>query len=299
MNIKSLRIFVNIIEDGTLARAAERLNLSPPAASRLLGLLEEELGVPLFLRVKKRLISTPQADSLYHEAIRILASVDGIPSFVRQIQQGKSDPLRIVCLSRLTSGLVLPSIIRLLQKRPDVRTSFEVYHRSDLERRFAWDIYDVGVGSLPAPVRNIESDHLYSTSFYVMLSKNHPLAKKSKLTAKDLADLPYIALNRQTLLRKIIDENLDHSGAKLDPRHEVSTTAAAYKLVCANLGFAIVDPIAIDEELRDAVSLIPWHPKAMIDFGIFRKKSDNPHNAAEDFIDCLRATCREVFHIYT
>jgi len=63
MNIKGLRVFILTIEEGTLSKASERLNISPPAASRLLNLLEEDLGVPLFSRVKKRLIPTVEAEA--------------------------------------------------------------------------------------------------------------------------------------------------------------------------------------------------------------------------------------------
>ncbi|MEQ8194417.1 MAG: LysR family transcriptional regulator, partial [Rhodospirillales bacterium] len=224
MNLKGLRVFVYVIEEGTLAKAAERLNLSQPAASRLLGLLESEIGTPLFIRLKKRLVPTAEGDSFYSEAIRILSSVDGIPSFIRRIQQNKPHPLRIVCLPRLSGGLVVPAIARLLQKRPDVRTNLEVCARRNLEHRFTRDSYDVGVGSLPLPMQNVKADYLCSAKFFVMLPKNHKYAHKTALTAKDLAQMHYIALNRHTLLRQILDESLERAGIGLDPHHEVSTT---------------------------------------------------------------------------
>ena len=294
MNIKSLRLFIYVIEEGTLGKAAERLNLSQPAASRLLRLLEEELGISLFLRVKKRLVPTQEGNSFYPEAIRIVASIDSVPSFIKQIRKDNYGPLRIVSLPRLESSLILPAITQLLQTWPNIRFNLESYFRRDIERRFTDDFYDVGVGTLPVPMQNVETEYLCSSKFFVVLPKNHPLADKATLTAKDLTDLPYIALNRHTLLRRIIDDNVDSSGINLAPYHEVSTMTAAYDMGRANLGFTIVAQLANENKNIDSIRLVPWDSAASIDYGIFRRITDQPHYAVEDFITCLRTANRRI-----
>ena len=126
MRIKSLRIFVLIMQEGTLAKASDRLNLSQPAASRLLGLLEEDLGGVLFFRHKSRLVPTPESEKFYPEAIRALKMFDSIPERYREIQLGKTRPLRIVTHSRLIHSLVIPTIATVTKHNPEVRIHLDM-----------------------------------------------------------------------------------------------------------------------------------------------------------------------------
>ena len=293
MNIKCLRVYIFIIEEGTLAKAANRIHLSQPAASRLLKILEDDLGVLLFQRLKKRLIPTKEGEAFYAEAIRVLASFDGIPSFINSIQNDKPTPLRIVCLPRLSEGLILPAIIKLSKIQPNVRVKLEIHARRDLERGIAHQLYDVGVSSLPIPAKNIELEPLCSARLYIVLGKNHPLSKKSKLTIQDVAGLPYIALDKTTLIQQVVEERLARSGVNLDPVYEVSTVIAALQLVRSNLGFTIIDPLSGRVPQQGEFCFLPWQPKTLIEFGIFKMQSDQPHEALDDFVGCLHDSCKE------
>ena len=288
MNIKGLRVFVLTMEEGTLAKASERLNLSQPAASRLLNLLEEELGVLLFSRVKKRLIPTIEAEAFYSEATRVLASVDGIPSFIKELQQGKLDFLRVVCIGRLANCIVLPAITKLSKNNPELRSKLDVHPSRHFESGIARELYDVGVGFLPVPAQNIESQFLCSVSLHVILPKDHVFANKPHLKLQDLLHQPYIALHPRTMLRKNIDQYLNRFNVELIPQHEVSSPAWACQLVKEGLGFAIIDPLWIGYGQRDQFSFVPLKPELSIDFGVFRKKPSPADKAIEEFIDCLK-----------
>ena len=288
MNLKSLRVFVYIIEEGTLARAADRLHLSQPAVSRLLKLLEEELGVALFERYKKRLIPTPAADQFYAEANRILASVDGIPNFLNQIKSGQATPLRIVCHPRLTNGLVLPAMSLLAKRSPETRLHLEVHSRRDLERYIAQELFDVGIGSLPVPLEKIEPEEFCEVELQVLLTRRHKLADKPYLTVEDLQPYRYIALNKHTLLRKVADASLLGANERLEVFHEVSISAAAHHFVAEGLGYTITDAVSVGGNMSKDLRLVPLRPKTMMKFGIFRIGETRQHEALDDFISCIR-----------
>lgn len=149
MNVKGLKVFALIVEYGTLARASEIMNLSPPAASRLLRLLEEELGYPLFDRRKKRLVALPAVERLYPEALRILASIDELPNLMQEIEAGNQFPLKIVCNPRFVAGLAVPALDGLLRQHPEARVSMDVRLRRDFGRNLAMGQFHIGVGSVP------------------------------------------------------------------------------------------------------------------------------------------------------
>lgn len=290
MNLKGLRVFVYVIEEGTLARASKKLHLSQPAASRLLSLLEGELATTLFYREKKRLISTPEGDMFYPEAVRILASIDGIPDFFQQIRKADTVPLRIICHARIVDALILPSITQLAHRRHNIRVKLEVPPRRDLGRRIAQEFYDIGIGALPIPAEDLEPRHLCSSPLQVLLPRDHALCSRPFLTTSELAQLPYIAFDKTTLLRRTVDQALLAEGARLDPHHEVSVGLAAYRLVLAGLGFTFVDPIGIEADLKQKLCLVPWSQAASMNYGVFLPKTVRRHHAIDDFVTCLYAT---------
>jgi DNA-binding transcriptional LysR family regulator len=288
MNLKSLRVFVYIIEEGTLARASERLHLSQPAVSRLLKLLEQELGVALFERYKKRLVPTLAGDQFYAEAIRILASIDGIPDYLRQIKSGQSAPLRIVCHPRLANGLVLPAMSLLAGRSPDTRLHLEVHSRRDLGRYIAQELFDVGIGSLPVALEKIEPEVFCEVDLQVLLTADHDLADRPYLRVEDLQPYRYIALDKHTLLRSVVDGSPLRANERLEVFHEVSISAAAHHLVAEGLGYTITDAVSVGGNMSKDLRLIALRPKTTMKFGIFRIGGSRQDEALDQLVSCIR-----------
>ena len=293
MNLKSLRVFVFVMEEGTLARASGKLNLSQPAASRLLQILEQEFGCALFFRDKKRLVPTPEGELFYPEAVRILSSIDDIPGFFEQMKADAVVPLRIICHPRIANGLVLPAMAKLSRVRPGLKLKLEIHPRRDLGRRIMHDLFDIGVSTLPLPVDNPSPQTLRSVDLQVVLPRGHRLTRKRFLTPRDVADQPYVALDQHTVIRRIVDQELAKIGEHLRVAHEVSAGAAAYRLVRYGLGYTFADPVALDPEFVDDVALVPWRPRMKVEFGYFLSSTSRSHEALLPFVDCLKKTCRE------
>ncbi len=294
MNLRSLKVFVFVMEEGTLARAADRMNLSQSAASRLLHLLEDEFAVELFRRDRKRLIPTVAAERFYPEALRIMSQVEALPDFVKQIQSDTPEPLRVIAQTRIVNGLVLPAIAHFAKQMPDQPVKLEIHLRRDLGRRMMNDRYDVGVSALPMPVVQPAPHILGAASLKVAIAKDHPLATLSKLGPKDVTGIPYIALDETTVIRRIVDREMAAYGVKLKAAHEVSLGTAAYRMVHSGLGFTFADAVALDPELSDDIALIDWHPHMAIEFGYFLPNAEKPGKiedktmAAHAFGDALR-----------
>lgn len=289
MNLKSLRVLVHIIQEGTLARAALRLNFSEPAASRLLRLLEEELGVSLFDRRRRRMVPTAIAKQLYPEAVRILAAIDGVPGFIQHLRQDRAVPLRIVCHPRLAYGLVLPAVRRMARRRPEIRVHLEIHARHDLGRFLAQDLFDVGISSLPVAFQSREPSALLESDLQVLVPAGHPLAGLPAVDVGALKPFAYIALTEQTQMRRLADNCMLRAGERLDVHHEVSTSDAAHHLVAAGLGFTITDRFSRGSVSEPDFRFIPLLPRTTIRIGIFQRQDAHRHEAAQDFVDCIHA----------
>ena len=83
MDIRQLKYFLTITEEGGVTAASKRLNMSQPPLSNQLKLLEDELGVTLFERKNKRLLLTSDGQLLYKHAKNLVADFDHTSRFLR------------------------------------------------------------------------------------------------------------------------------------------------------------------------------------------------------------------------
>lgn len=287
MNLRGLRVFAAVMEEGTLSRAAARLHMSESAASRQLQLLEDKLGRPLFRRERKRLEATPEAEALLPEVARVLLQLDGMSALIGSISADTPPPLRIVCHSRVLYGLVLPTISRLAKMLPQTKIRLDVQPRRDLGRRMMQGLFDLGVSALPAPTEGLEPYVLGSVPLKILLPSQHQLADARALTSCDLRATPYIALDGSTVIRQLVDTSLAGSAEPLTPTFEVSTGASAYRLVRDGLGFTFADTVSMDPTALCGTVLVPWERGTSISYGSFRAP-DASHPAIDPFLSLLR-----------
>ncbi|WP_299682031.1 LysR family transcriptional regulator [uncultured Roseobacter sp.] len=289
LNLRSLKVFALVMEEGTLARASSAMNLSQSAASRLLHLLEVEFDVVLFRRDNRRLIPTSEAEHFYPEALRILSQIDGLPQFIQQTKSTAMEPFRIIAQTRIVNGLVIPAIAHLRDTFADQPIRLEIYPRRDLGRRMMNDRYDVGITALPLPIDTPKPIRLGTASLKVAISKDHPLSHFSVLRPEDVADVPYVALDDTTVIRQVADRKLAATGASLNVAHEVSLGSAAYRLVQRGLGFTFADQIALDPELEAEVRLVDWEPRMEIDIGYFIPNPSSKSGLSQAFVEALHS----------
>jgi DNA-binding transcriptional LysR family regulator len=291
MNIKALRLYISLMENLTLARACEELHTSQPAASRLLRILEDQLGEPLFQRTRKRLVPTPAAEVFLPEAIRILKSIDNIPEIFAQNRSTAARPLRILCLPRIVNALVVPAVSELSHLDCALRFKIDVCPRRDFGRRLVYGNYDIGVSSLPLPLGTIQAEVLARAALHVMLPADHPLATRQCLDLSDLMTVPYVALDEHTVVRQAVDQALARSGTTLEATHEVSTSEVASQMVRDGMGFTFVDPASVWPVMARDVAVVPWSIPASFEIGYVLSQSPHAHSARAAFIEKLKHIC--------
>lgn len=291
MNIKSLRAFLHIIDEGKLSRASEKMRLSQPAVSRLIQLLEQEYSVKLFYRDQKSLAPTPEGEQFYREAFRVVSAIDGFPEFFSQIRSHKDSPLRVICHPRMVNGLIAPAINSYIKKYPEGTVKLVDHSRRELGRRIVSDEFDIGVFTMPIQTQAVELIEMRASRLQVLVNKKHRLAKRISLSIEDLREERYIALNRELIIRQTIDSELMKHGETLKVYHEVSTMAAAHRMAIANVGFTLTDALVFEPELKNQGTLIPLVPKTQIHTGFYTPKGRMMDEHMSTFIACLDEVC--------
>ena len=288
MQIRGLRVFVGVIREGSLALAARQMNISQPAASRLLRLFEEAVGTPLFTRDRQRLTVTPAGEALYPEAARILAALDDMPLLVNEAGKSFWHPLRIVSQPRVLDGLVMPAVVRLTAKTPEVPFKIEVYPRRYMAVRLSRGAFDIGISTMPVPTENVEVLPFSRVAICAILPLGHPLAGQAEIDPRALAGERYIALDETTAIRRLVEARHPDLAGMLKVHHEVSSTFTAIQMVRFGMGFTFVDPTAMEPSQLAEVAIVPLVPRTELEIAIFLPRLAHVHPARAAFIRLLR-----------
>ena len=288
MNVKALRAFRAVVTEGSVIGASRAMNLSQPAVSRLLALLEGELRLQLFHRVRRRLILTEEGRAFVREAGRILANLDEIPRIADEIRASRVKRLRVVSMPRAALSVVCPAVARIAREHPDVEVSLDLRTRRDLELWIGGKEYDVGFGNVPVLHHSVRSLALVRARLEMLLPAGHPLAARERLTVEDLTGQEIIAQFPGLLLRKQMDELFHASEMHIPYRLQTSSSQMASHLVANGAGMTIIDRLSAATIDPEKVVLRRLDPERWVSFGVILPKDEEVDPLTELMIDYLR-----------
>lgn len=144
---REVEVFAAVMLHGTTTKAADALDITQPAVSKILLQLTNKAGFPLFRNHRQRLIPTPEAHMLYAEVRRLFETVRGISQIAKEIRELRSGRLNISALPAFGSTL-MPSIIASFTKQyPDVAITLDIRSSSTIIQRAGRNQLDIGVAS--------------------------------------------------------------------------------------------------------------------------------------------------------
>jgi DNA-binding transcriptional LysR family regulator len=196
MELRHLRYFAAVAAHGSFSRAANNLHLTQPALSRQVKDLEDELGVPLFVRGTNSVTLTEAGELFYDEARDLLARAD--QAILRVRGQAKQEILRVGYGPSLTSGLMPRAIEKLQAAAPGVRLELEDLSPAEMAARASAGQLDLVIvpESAQGLIKGFQWSELRRVALVLVMAKAHPLAKLAKIPPKRLAALPLHGLGR-------------------------------------------------------------------------------------------------------
>ncbi|MDX8451836.1 LysR family transcriptional regulator [Mesorhizobium sp. VK9D] len=194
--LRQLEYFVAVGEAGSIAKAAEQVNVSPPSISASIAQLEAEFGVQLFVRKHSHALALTAGGRLFlKEAARLLNDADALHDIAGDIAEKVRGPLAIGCLLTFAQ-IVLPALRRKFEDAyPDVRVRqfernqgqlFEMLQRGEIDAALTYDL---------ELSQDMTFEPLMQLPAYVMLPAAHHLAAKAGITPEELVDEPMVLLD--------------------------------------------------------------------------------------------------------
>lgn len=198
MEIRLLRYFVALAEERNFTAAARRLNVSQPALSQQLQLLERRLGATLVERGTQPIRLTPAGEEFLVGARRILLGVDELDASVRAVGSGRAGSLRIGATWGGLYDLMMPALGSLVADRPGLQVSMVQVSGLDQLSALRRDEVDV-VLHRETHFENfagLERRVLFDDPLLAMLPPGHPAGRTGRVGLADLAGERLVMISR-------------------------------------------------------------------------------------------------------
>ena len=219
-----MRYFIKAAELSNFTEAANQLFITQSTLSQQIKTLEDELGIPLFDRIAKRVRLTeagklflPHARKTYHDA------EDG-RQLINDLAGMQTGTLTIGATYGLTE-LLNKTIIRFTELYPHIKLQIGFGTTAELKQKLDDGVLDMLLSFLPG------GDVLFISVLSLIVSKNDPLSTRKSIALKNLAGLPLLLPSKGYSIRNFLDEKLDKQKIELDIKMEVNDIQTLLRLV--------------------------------------------------------------------
>lgn len=241
----SLRLFIAVCEEGTIARAAEREFIAPSAVSKRIADIEAALGVPMLRRSKRGVTPTPAGQALLRHARQLMRSMERLQGEISEYAEGARGHVKVHA-----------NISSIMEFLPESLSSFMMANehiRVDVEERFSFDVVrgvlegqaDLGICRRTVANGELEFIPYRRDHLALVVNARHPLAERSSITLGETLDYEHIGHSAFATLNSFMLNTDQELGRELRIRAHVSSFDAAYRLVQAGLAQTILPREAV------------------------------------------------------
>jgi LysR family cyn operon transcriptional activator len=253
MNLRQLQTLITIADAGGFARAAGRLHLSQPAASRQIQALEAEFGVPLFDRIGRGLQLTPEGEDIVRRGRRLLQEATSLRERAVALKSGLTGTLRVGGSPQNIETVLAPFVTGFRRRHPGIEVHFVEDGGARIGSRL--ERGDVQVALVTAGNDLFAGRLLYPVYTLAVVARDHALARRPSLDVADLGDEPLLLLNRAFASRGWFDVACQNADINPPILLESGAPATLMSLASSGDGVAIVPSnVSIP---REGVKAIP------------------------------------------
>lgn len=240
MDIQQLESFMQIAHHRGFNRASAHLNIAQSALSRQIKLLENELGVELFVRNARGVHLTPAGDLLLSRATAIL----------RQVRQTREElmvqsemPRGEVCIGlppSLEEVVGVPLLTRFLESYPEVQLTSRTGVSIELREWVLSGEVDLAIYGILQPETILEAQPFFRDRVVVAGPPDWDWGEADELSIRDIVDLPLILTPRPNSLRLLVDHAADRAQIKMNVTMQLQSIPLTLAMLHRGHGFSVV-----------------------------------------------------------
>ncbi len=273
LTLRQLQVFRTFARTSSVTDTAAQMSISQPAISQALKEIESQLGFKLFHRLGGRAHLSSEAREILPEVERLLAQYTALRSRARELSEGHAGKLSIAGVSTLFTDVMPSALAEFRRNHLSVKLRLEIHVAKDVARLVRLDEFDRGYAFLPVDDPLVDVRPVARMRAVCVLPREHPLAHRPALYAKDLNEYEVIVQGEQTPTGGVLHRSLEDAeftARILDTNYSI----AALHLVRHRLGVALVHPMALTAVpgIWDDIVCVPFEPAVYQTLGVILPK---------------------------
>lgn len=249
ISLRQLRIFEAVARNLSYTRAAEELYLSQPAVSMQVRQLEDEVGLPLFERLGKRIVLTEAGEEIHHCSLIIERSLLEMEELIESLKGVSRGRLHIAVAS--TVNYFAPRLLAIFQQRyPGITLRLDVTNRETLIHLLESNAVDLVLMGQPPSDVELESEAFMDNPLVVIAPPSHPLASAKGISIGRLAEETFVMREEGSGTRQAMERFFSERGLTIRHGMQMTRNEALKQAVRSGLGLGVVSLHTIELELE-------------------------------------------------
>lgn len=288
MELRQLNYFIVTCEELHFTRASEKLGITQPSLSHQIKALEDDLGVPLFDRIGKKIAMTEAGMILYKQSKLAFGNLSSAKEQIQELQQIERGTLSIGALPGELNQLVSSLLLDFHRDYPKVQ--IKIFGVEDIVNRVLQNELDLAITILPIEDERIYTIPLYREKFYFVATSEHPYAGRTAINFEEILNVPIVMFPETHRCRQLVDMTCSRAGFKLNPLIETTTIESLFGLVRSGAGGTVLSKTLFEMYNYDDLLYIPiQNPTLCREVGIVYHREKYMGNASRGFIDLITA----------
>ena len=255
MDFAIIEAFAAVVQFGGFTRAADALHLSQPALSRRIGLLEGDLGRPVFERGRRGARLTDAGRTFLPHAQAALACLRDGAAAVQALAQGDAGRVTLAIVGTLAGTELTAQLRRFRDDHPRLQVRLRTGNSAEVSGLVRRGEATLGLRYFADPAPGIVSRDLYREALVVVAAAGHPLAEARRIAPERLSGESWVAFpprrgSAVDPFGQVVTRALAKAGLDDSDRVMIDSLTAQKRLVEAGFGLALVPESSVHEELR-------------------------------------------------
>ena len=283
-DLNDLQAFRAVVELGSFRKAADAVNISQPALSRRIDKLEAALGVRLFERTTRSVTLTTVGRVFAPSAEQLLDDLDVALLGIRDVASSRLGHVTIACVPSV-AYYFLPGVIASFHASyPRIRVKLLDGSANEVLGAVISGEADFGVSFMGSQESEVEFKLLLQEKFVAACRRDHPLAKKKRVSWREMYEYDYVSVDKTSGNRLLLDQALAEVTPKAPSVCETRHVTTMLGLVEAGLGVAAVPSMAMPARDHPILTSVPLvEPVVTRRVGIVKRRGRPLAPAAQQF----------------
>jgi DNA-binding transcriptional LysR family regulator len=239
-DLTDLKLFLHVVEAGSITAGAERMHLAVAAASTRIRNMEIELGTPLLNRDRQGVQPTPAGRALIHHARLMLQQAERMRGELSEYADGLKGHVRLLSNTNALTEFLPEPLSNFLASHPQVNIDLEERLSDEIVAAVADGKADIGIVAGTEDVSGLEVFPFRKDRFVLVTAPSHPLAASRRIAFADALDADFVGLDRSSSLQRFLSDKAERLGRRLKLRVQLRSFDSVCRLVECNVGVGVV-----------------------------------------------------------